>query len=242
MLHRKAQKGLQVVLPVRLPLLVFLISLVLSGCQSLRPHTEIPFINGAIAESLSSNASVSFVSSGKSASGNGFFMYRKPDQMRMVVLSPFGSVLQEVYVSGEAVTIVDTGNGIAFSGSYRDLPEKGDLTAWRYVNWLIDVDPPDVTRGTAVVERVNKFGEPEKAHFENGMLISKSTAAAGFVHYDRYTAVQGVVFPLEIMYETSAKEKFIIRLEDPELNGSFADGAFTPNLSKLRVYPLSVLQ
>jgi hypothetical protein len=54
--------------------------------------------------------------------------------------------------------------------------------------------------------------------------------------------VRGVAFPLEISYETVAKETFTILFEDPEFNVPFADGTFTPNLSKLRVYPLSGLR
>ena len=137
----------------------------------------------------------------------------------MVILSPFGSVLQEVYVSGELVTIIDAGNGIAFQGTYMDLPDKGDLSGWRYIHWLIDVDPPEITRGNAVIERINRYGEPEKAVFENGLLISKTTPSGGPVRYDRYAVFNGVAFPLLISYETAAKEKFTILLEDPEING-----------------------
>jgi hypothetical protein len=160
----------------------------------------------------------------------------------MVILSPFGSVLQEIYVSGELVTIIDTGNGIAFSGSYRELPDKGDLNGWRYIHWLIDIDPPDTLRGTVTIERINRFGEPEKASFEKGLLISKQSATAGHVTYGRYVAVQGIAVPLEIMYETAAGEKFTILLEDPEINVPSADDVFTPKLDKLRIYPLSALR
>lgn len=219
-------------------LLLLLPVLSLSGCQAFRPPPEIKYTNGASVDALSSNVSLS----GRGISGSGYLMYRKPDMIRMVILSPFGSVLQEIYVSGELVTIIDVGNSIAFRGTYTDLPDKGGFSGWRYIHWLIDVDHPDTSRGNAVIERINRYGESEKAVFENGFLISKTAPAAGHVRYDRYAVFHGVAIPLLISYETAAKENFTILLEDPEINGIFKEGTFIPDLSKLRVYPLSSLQ
>ncbi len=228
--------------PARTAFFLFSLTVFLSGCLAFHQPVELEFTSGSLVESLSSNASLSYATSDRSISGSGILMYRKPDQIRAVILSPFGSVLQEVYVSGDQVTIIDAGNGTAFSGSYMDLPVKGDLSGWRYIQWLIDIDPPESSRRTAVIERTNKYGHQEHAVFENGLLISKTTAVGGHVRYGRYTTVRGVAFPLEIIYETVAKEKFTILFEDPEINVPFADGAFTSNLSKLRVYPLSGLK
>lgn len=225
-----------------MPLLVIIFMIVLSGCLALRPPVEMKYVSGAVVKSLSSNVSLEYTTPDRSISGSGYLMYRKPDQMRVVILSPFGSVIQEIYISGELVTIIDAGNGIAFSGNYLDLPEKGDFSGWRYIHWLIDIDPPESIRGSAVIERINRFGQREKASFENGLLKSKSIAVGGDVRYGRYTTVQGTAIPLEILYETVVKEKFAILLEDPEVNVPFADGVFTPDLNKLRVYPLSSLK
>lgn len=223
-------------------LLLFAVIIGVSGCVAVRPQGEVKYIGGAVVDSLTGNISLSYSAHGRSISGSGYLMFRRPDQIRAVILSPFGSVLQEVYVSGDLVTIVDAGNGIAFSGSSADLPDKGDFSGWRYIHWLIDMDPPDPGRRSGSVDRVNRFGQPEKAVFENGLLQSKSTVAGGLVSYRRYTAMQGTALPLEITYETVAKEKFTIILEEPEINVPFAAGAFMPNLSKLRVYPLSLLR
>lgn len=236
------QNGSMFVKTVRSLLFLLSIPVILSGCLSLRSPAEITYADGAAVTSLSSNVSLSYTAPGRSISGSGFLMYRKPDQMRAVILSPFGSVLQEIYVSAELITIIDAGSGIAFSGTYMDLPDKGDFSGWRHIHWLVDIDPPDSSRGNSVIERINRFGQPEQASFENGLLISKTTASGGYVRYARYTAVHGVAFPLEITYETAAKEKFTILLEDPEINVPFADGVFTPKLNKLRVYPLSNLK
>lgn len=223
-------------------LLLLAMTFFLPGCIAVRPSQELMYSSGAAVESLSSNVSLSYAAHGRSISGSGYLMYLKPDKMRVVILSPFGSVLQEIYVSGELVTIVDAGNGVAFSGKFIDLPDRGDFSGWRYIHWLIDIDPPDPSRGNVVIDRINRFGQPEKATFENGLLISKSTEAAGHVRYGRYAAVQGGAFPLEIIYEAATQEKFTMLLEEPETNVPLADTAFTPNLSKLRVYPLSRLK
>lgn len=227
---------------ILMALLLFSVTAFLSGCLILRAPAEINYVDGAIAESLSSNASLSYATLDKSISGSGFIMYRKPDQMRVVILSPFGSVLQEVYVTGGYVTIIDPGNSVALSGTQMDLPEKGDFSGWRHIHWLIDIDPPDHMRKNAVINRVNKYGQQEKAIFENGLLISKSTETEGIVKYGKYTILQGTAFPLEIIYESVAREKFTIMFEEPEINVPLTDDVFTPNTTKLHVYPLSILK
>lgn len=223
---------------------LFLLSMTfsLSGCLPARIPAGVNYTSGTVVTTLSSNVSLSYITPDRSISGSGFLIYRKPDQMRVVILSPFGSVLQEIYVSGKLVTIIDSGNGVAFSGIHTDLPVKGDFSGWRYIHWLIDIDPPDPSRRSDAVQRTNRFGEAEQAEYENGLLVSKKSAAGGFVRYGGYTDVQGVPFPLEITYTTAALEKFTIILEEPEINMSFSDSAFTPDLSKLRVYPLSALK
>ena len=242
MLRSILLKGLMIVKAPCLALFLILMTIFLSGCLSLRSPSEVKYTSGAVIGSLSSNVSLSYSTPERSISGSGYLMFRKPDQMRVVILSPFGSVLQEVYISGELITIIDTGNGAAFRGTYKDLPEKGDFSGWRYISWLIDIDPPDSSRNNLVIERNNKNDHQEIAAFENGLLISKTSAVDGSVRYARYTAVHETALPLEITYETIGREKFTIVLEDPEINVSFADGAFAPNLGKLRVYPLSTLK
>ena len=222
-------------------LLMLSMTVFLPGCLALRPSPEVKY-SGGVVGSLSSSVSLAYTSPERSISGSGYLLYRKPDQMRVVILSPFGSVLQEINVSGELVTIIDAGNGIAFNGAQKDLPDKGDFSGWRYINWLIDIDPPDPSKNNVTIERTNRFGQPEKAVFENGLLISKTTASVGHVRYGNYASVQGSALPLEITLETAALEKFTILLEDPEINIPVADGAFSPDLSKLRVYPLSALK
>jgi len=218
------------------------LSFFLYGCLTLSQPTEMEYSRAVSIASLSSNASLAFKGKLRNISGNGFILFKRPDQMRMVVLSPFGSVLQEVFVSGDLVTIVDAGNGVAFSGARGDLPGVGDFIAWRYIDWIIDIDPPDTARSTAVIDRVNMFGQQEKASFENGLLISKSTAEGGLVRYGNYKAVQGVAVPFEIKYEATANELFTIHLEEPEVNVRIPENTFTPDLWKYRLYPLSNLK
>lgn len=242
MLHNVVQKGIMFVKTTRTALLLLLMTALISGCLPARIPSGVDYVDGTVVTTLSSNASLSYASPDRSISGSGFLMYRKPEQMRVVILSPFGSVLQEIYVSGELITIIDSGNGIAFSGSRADLPVKGDFSGWRYIHWLIEFDPPDPSRRTVTVQRINRFGQQEKADLENGLLVSKRTPEAGVVKYSGYSNVQGAPFPSTISYETAAGETFTITLEEPEINVSFTDNAFTPDLSKLRVYPLSVLK
>jgi outer membrane lipoprotein-sorting protein len=236
------QNGLAFVTRVLTTVVLIGMSLSVSGCITAHTPVEVQYINGSVVDSFSSGASLSYATSERSISGNGFLMYRKPDQIRGVILSPFGSVLQEIYVSGDLVTIIDANNGIAFSGIQADLPAKGDLSGWRHINWLIDIDPPDSSRRNSVITRINRFGQQEQAVFANGLLVSKTTAEGGHVSYGNYLAAQGAVLPLEIIYETAAKEKFKILLEDPEINAPLTEDTFMPSLGKLSVYPLSRLK
>jgi len=240
-LDSSVRKKQPLVRSVRL-ITVAAISFILYGCLTLNQPIEMKFSRAVSIKSLSSNASLAFKSSLRNISGSGVILFKKPDQMRMVVLSPFGSVLQEVFVSGDLVTIVDAGNGVAFSGTRRDLPGIGDFSGWRYIDWIIDIDPPSPAWSTTVIDRVNMFGQLEKAAFENGLLISKSTAEGGLVRYGNYKAVQGVAVPFEIKYEAAANELFTIRLEEPEVNIPIAEDSFTPDLGKYRLYPLSSLK
>lgn len=239
---RSAVKFYLLLKMVCLSLLLLSVMILLSGCLVAHTPVELQYENNVVVESLSSNVSLSYSAPGKSLSGSGFLMYHKPDQIRAVILSPFGSVLQEIYASGERMTIIDAGNGIAFYGTIMDLPTSGDFSGWRNIHWLIDIDPPDKTRGTVVIERLNRFGTQEKVAFENGLVVSKTIATGGKITYGKYTAVQKSVFPLEIIYETATNETFTMRLEEPEVNTTFADGAFTPNIDKFRLYPLSSLK
>lgn len=229
-------------MPVLARLFLFAALMLLVGCASVPRPSDLKYVNGAMVDTLSGNVSLSYMSTDRSISGSGVLMYRKPDQMRGIILSPFGSVLQEVYVSGERVTVIDSGNGVAFSGTRDDLPRKGTFSGWRHLQWVTDLDRPDSAAGTREVERTNRFGETEKAAFENGLLISKSTAVGGRAKYENYAVLQGAPFPMRITYETPAGESFTIAFEDPEVNIPLAGNVFSPDLGKLRVYPLSSLK
>ena len=91
---------------VWLIILLVTLTFVLTGCLATRSPADFKYVNGTVVESLSSNASLSYTTPDRSISGSGVLMYRKPDQIRAIILSPFGSVLQEVYVSGELLSLI----------------------------------------------------------------------------------------------------------------------------------------
>ncbi|MDD2365437.1 MAG: lipoprotein insertase outer membrane protein LolB [Desulfuromonadaceae bacterium] len=216
--------------------------LLFTGCAAVKSDDIIDFSGTASIESLSSNASLVYSNSERSISGTGIFMFKKPDKLHLVLLSPFGSVLQEVFVTGDIITIIDSGNGNAFTGNYNDLPSEGNLTAWRQIHWIVDIDLPDTLRRTALINRTNRFGDREEAAFKNGLLKSKSTEMGGEVIYSNYAGVDGVAVPLEILYKTKSEEQFLIQFDDPEINKGMPDALFQANLSKYHLYPLSVLK
>lgn len=223
---------------------VFLLvsAMVLGGCATTAKPEKLVYTAGAMVETLTGNAALSFAAEGRSISGSGILMYRRPDQMRVTILTPFGSVYQEVYVSGDVVTIVNPGGGIAFRGVWQDLPTNGDLSGWRHIRWVVDIDPSDPARGDVVVQRTNRFGEAESATFAQGLLRAKSLATGNKATYDKYTVVNGIALPLEIAYATPTGEHFKIILDEPDVNGLLAADTFTPILDNLKLYPLSSLR
>ena len=222
-------------------LLPVFFSFMLSGCSSVPSIKDVSYSDGAIVSTLSSSVSLSYSSSEKSISGSGIIMYQKPAQFRVVVLSPFGSVLQEIFIHNQDITIVDPGNKLAFKGLLAELPEQSYFSGWKYIHWLVDNDIPLRANGDKTVERVGSHGESERVVFENGLVSEKSTARGSSVKYRRYTTVQGVALPLEIICETAGKDKLTVKFDDPEVNTSLAHETFIPQISNFKLYPLSLL-
>lgn len=211
------------------------------GCASV-PKPPFAYQPGAVVETLSATASFSISKGEQGMGSNGYLLYQRPDRMRMVILSPFGTTLMEAIVTGNRITIISNTKGEAFSGNLEELPRTGQGETWRHARWVMDTDPPGSFVGDGSLERANSMGDREQVTFENGLVVSKSLANGDMVRYRDYLLVNGVPLATEIIMNSHDGGRFRIKVTEPEVNAELAADAFIPHLEGLTVYPLSALQ
>jgi hypothetical protein len=107
---------------------VLLLPLFFSACAAL-PKVPLDYTQGAVVSSISSEVSLSARSSGKSLSGHGFMVYQRPDKVHLVVLSPFGTTLMEVYTLGDRITLVYPSQGVAYAAKQLGIDVPAQLLA-----------------------------------------------------------------------------------------------------------------
>jgi outer membrane lipoprotein-sorting protein len=193
-------------------------------------------------ETLSATASLSISKGDQGMGGNGYLLYQRPDRMRMVILSPFGTTVMEAIVAGNRITIISNSKGEAFSGNLDELPRKGQGETWRHARWVMEMDPPGSFAGDGLQARINSMGDKEQVTFKNGLVVSKSLANGDMVRYRDYLLVNGVPLATEIIMDSHDGGRFRIKVTEPEVNAELAADAFIPHLEGLTVYPLTALQ
>jgi outer membrane lipoprotein LolB len=224
--------------------ILFLLSALalVSGCAAFTPKKPLEYRPGVQVDTLSAAVSLSITKSRHGMGANGFLLYRRPDRMRVVILSPFGTTMMETVVAGEQVTIVDNSKGVAFSGFLAELPEQGNGDTVRQARWVMDVPAPGSSLRDGSVELTNNMGMKERVTFENGLVVAKSLPNGDEAHYNDYVVVNGVPLATEIIIKSHNGDRFRIRISEPEVNTDLSPEAFTPHLDSLTLYPLSALQ
>jgi outer membrane lipoprotein-sorting protein len=221
--------------------LLFALALV-SGCAAFTPKKPLEYRAGAQVDSLSAAVSLSIKRGKQGMGANGFLLYRRPDRMRVVILSPFGTTMMETIVAGEQVTIVESSKGVAFSGLLAELPEQGNGDTVRQARWVMDVPIPGSSLRNGSVERTNNLGLKERVTFENGLVVAKSLPNGDEAHYNDYVVVNGVPLATEIIISSHNGDRFRISISEPEVNTDLSPDAFTPRLDSMTIYPLSALK
>lgn len=213
--------------------------LLLSACVT---APVIKFKPGATLETLSSAVSLSINTTDRSMSGSGFMVYRRPDQLHLVMLSPFGTTLLEAFALGERITLLYPSSSTAYTGRIADLPDKGGLQGWRMMRWVMDADPAASSSFNGIVERSGILGGKESVTYENGLVTVKSNPDGDKVYYSRHSAVSGVPFAAEVEVRNSRDDRIRIVLDEPEVNVPLDDAVFRPRLEGVTLLPLSELQ
>lgn len=222
-------------------LILLVIILLSSGCAlSITPALD--YRAGAVVETLASSVSLSIHTTDQSMAGSGYMVYRRPDQLHLVVLSPFGTTMMEAFVKGERITLLYPSQMTAYSGRFDELPEKGGLQGWSMMRWVMDADPAENRLFSGTLERIGKLGFSEKVTFENGLITAKTSLQGDQVYYGKYSVVNGVPLTAEVEMRNSREDRVRLTLDEPEVNTPLEDAAFTPRLDGFTMLPLAALR
>lgn len=211
------------------------------GCATTQP-ARLEYRSGAVAETLASSVSLSIHASDRSMGGNGYMVFRRPDRMHLVILSPFGTTMMEAFVIGERITLVYPSQMTAYSGRFDELPDQGGLQGWRMMRWVMDADPADDRLLNGTQERIGKLGFIEKVTFENGLITAKTAPGGDQVYYGKYSVVNGVPLAAEVELRNARDDRVRLVLDEPEVNTPLDDAVFTPRLDGMTVFPLAALR
>lgn len=214
--------------------------LFLAACGTVRPTLD--YSPEARLDTLSAAVSLSISTADRGMSGSGFMVYRHPDQLHLVMLSPFGTTMIEIFSHGEQITLLYPGSSTAYVGRIDDLPEKGGLQGWRLMRWVMDAAPAGSNRLNDTIERTGNQGITEKVTFENGLVTAKSTQNGDQVYYSRYTAIGGVPIAAELELRNARDDRIRIVLDEPEVNTTLDDAVFQPHLEGIKILQLSELR
>jgi hypothetical protein len=222
-------------------LLLSLLPLLLSACATIATP-PLDYHPGAALETLSSAVSLSTHSADSSMGGSGYLLFRRPDQLHLVVLSPFGTTMLEAFAQGDRITLVYPSTSVAYTGHFDELPDKGSLQGWRLMRWVMDAEPSRENTFNETVQRINKLGMSEKVTYENGLVTSKESSTGDRVYYSKYSVVNGVPVAAELDLRNSKDDRILITLDEPEINTHLDDAVLAPHLDGLTLLPLSAIQ
>lgn len=215
--------------------------LLLTACATM-PTAVIDYQSGTFVETLSSAVSISIHTSDRSMSGSGYLLFRRPDQLHLVVLSPFGTTMMEVFAVGERIALIYPSSSTAYLGNFDELPDIGGLQGWRLMRWIMDADPSPDKSFSKTVERINKLGFSEKVTFENGLVKSKESSAGDQVYYSNYLVAGGVPVAMELELRNMKDDRIRIKLDEPEVNEALEEAVFEVRLEGMTILPLSALK
>lgn len=212
------------------------LAVVLAGCVSVPLRDSAVTSTRRPIETLTASLSLSYSYDERGGSASGFISYRAPDNVKVLLLSPFGTVLQECWINRRHIIIVDPGQNIAFTGMLDELPADGPLRAWRWITWLLDIEPG----GESGICR-NRFNLKESCTVDEGLVTAKRLDSGEEVRYRDHADIDGVMVPREIILDTPEKIRVRIVLDDVEVNRPLNGGTEQPVLEGRKVYPLSML-
>jgi len=222
-------------------ILAFYILFLISSCAH-TPPPPLVYNQGAVVETMSTGISLSLQTPERSISGSGFMVYRRPDKIHMILLSPFGTTVFEVFALGNKITLVYPSQGVAYTGPINQLPKKGGAQGWSLMRWVMDADPVGMTKINGTYGRVNNQGSKEDITVINGLITVKSNSDGDKVYYENYSLINGVPVASEIDIRNKQNDRIRLKLQESEVNTHLNDAVFIPRLDGIKLLPLSELK
>ncbi len=171
-------------------------------------------------------------------SGRGYLVMRAPDQFRLMVLSPFGTTVAEMFLDGERLLYIASTQNLAYQGLLSELPDAPALQGWRLLRWTTERVLPEVP-GQESLLRQRGNGEWESVDFDAQGLVRQKRSDGDRVRYEGYQSVDGVPVPtaLEIVDRNGITVRIV--LDEPEVNTPLDEKVFVPVLDGVKVLPLN---
>ena len=225
-------------------LLILLFALVLlPACSTRAPVPVSSLVDpGSQLETLSSSVTISLRTAEKNLAGRGFMVYRRPDQMRLILLSPFGTTLMEARLDGENLTLSYPAKAEAFSGRISELPPATGQRGLSMLRWVLASDSPKNAAPNGLIEQQNDRGVLERITMQDGVVTEKSLATGERVRYRNFKVLSGVLVPHELQMESAEGDRIRLTLEEPEVNVPLEQKVFSVHLDGFRIFPLSALK
>lgn len=217
---------------------------IISACAASISPPVLPTASNVQLDTLSSAVSLSVRSPEQTMSASGILLYKYPDKVHVIILSPFGTTLFEAYAVGDSVAFVYPTERVAFVGTINELPDKGGLNGWGSIYWVLsDAFVPHGKQMplNGISEVIRSDGIRDRISVENGYVTSKEATDGKSVYYGRYSAVNGIQLAHELDIRNKNDEQLRIILEEPEINVPIEATSFVPRITDLKIYPLRAL-
>ena len=228
---------------MRRVMLGLIASLLVAGCSTVPPvKDQSPVTPGAVVDTLSSTVTLSLRTEQRNLAGRGVMVYRRPDQLRLILLSPFGTTLMDTRVSGEQLTVLYPASNVAYRGLISELPAATGQRGLTMLRWVLDSDTPSGAPANGEFERPAARGGIEWLSLQDGQVMEKRLSSGEQVRYRNHTVLSGVRLPLELLMISSEGDRIRLTLEDPEVNTQLDHQMFEVPLQGVPLLPLSALK
>lgn len=224
-------------------LVLLIVAVLLTACSTKHPVPISTLATpGGVVETLSSSVTLSLRTAEKNLAGRGVMVYRRPDQLRLILLSPFGTTVMEAQVTGDRLTLAYPANGVAYQGKINELPAATGQRGFAMLRWVLESDAPAGAPATGEINRQAARGGLERISLQDGLVVEKNLQSGERVRYRNYTTLAGVRLPLELQMENAEGDRIRLTLEEPEVNTPLEELQFAVPLQGLQVLPLSALK
>ncbi len=229
------------VLKIFLSIALLVVLLGLTACATI-PKPQTCVLPGKELETLQSSISIAVKTGDKNSGGRGYLVYERPDRFHLVVLSPFGQTVLELYMTGDRITCIVPSRDTAYNGLASELPEGNPLKNWGLMRWATERPPADGPQ-PGVRECIAYDGSRELVAYDRqGLVERKENAEGDKVVYRDYETVNGVALPKTVELFSRQGDRVRIVFDEPEVNQPLEAASFTPNLEGMTVLPLTAFQ